>query len=162
MNAPRWSSKLPLIVLVLISGCTQEESPLADSEVLMQADRAFYQAVADHDQDAFRALLHPEAVFLGSQIQRGREAVAASWRLIVSGEFDLRWAPDEAHISDKGDLGYTIGTAEYRTPNDAGEIELSTATYVTIWRRSGEGTWQAVLDIGTPPELVTAGNHSPD
>jgi ketosteroid isomerase-like protein len=128
----------------------------------MQADRDFYQSVVDHDYEAFRALVHPEAVFLGSRILRGRDAVAESWRSIVSGETDIRWAPDEAHISTAGDLGYTIGTAEYRIPDEAGEIELETATYVTIWRRTATGDWQAVLDIGTPPEPATGVSRSPD
>lgn len=144
---------LPLIPVTLVAGaCTRT----ADPDRLLAADRAFFAAVAAHDTDAFRALLHEEAKFFGSRLLEGPEEITEGWRAIIEGEARLEWAPDEAHIADSGDLGYTIGTALYHMTAEDGSPEVRRGRYVSIWKRRTDGTWGAVVDIGTGPQTVVA------
>jgi ketosteroid isomerase-like protein len=150
-----------MVVLGTALGCGAEPPPITDPSPLLAADRALYAAVAAHDAEAFADLVDEAAVFFGTDVARGRTAVAEAWQPIVAGELDLRWAPDEGHVSTSGDLGYTIGTAEYRVPGEDGATVLLSAQYVTIWRRGPDGIWRAAVDIGTRPKPVEPPPETP-
>ncbi|MFI5356475.1 MAG: YybH family protein [Opitutales bacterium] len=62
----------------------------------------------------------------------------------------LTWAPVEAEVAASGELGYTWGTYEYRSPGADGRDRVSRGHYVTVWRRTTDGRWQFVLDTGSP------------
>ncbi len=72
--------------------------------------------------------------------------------------FRLTWQPTMAFASAAGDLGYTLGIWQSRHYNDAGQGQVTTGKYVTIWRKQADGSWKVVFDGGNPdssPKLVT-------
>jgi ketosteroid isomerase-like protein len=64
----------------------------------------------------------------------------------------LTWKPREVEVSASGDLGFTIGDFEVRTRDAKGGSRSARGSYVTVWKRGPDGTWRAVVDIGTRPE----------
>ena len=84
---------------------------------------------------------------------RGREAVAKAWAPLMAADrkTTLTWEPKRSEVSSSGDLGYTEGAYERTAIGPDGNALKAHGTYVTIWRRHADGTWKAVLDIGTPP-----------
>jgi ketosteroid isomerase-like protein len=60
-------------------------------------------------------------------------------------KFELQWEPGGAEISSSGDMGYTYGIYEMRI-KDADSV--LNGTYVTIWKKQGDGKWKFSLDAG--------------
>ena len=115
------------------------------------ADLEMAKAVSDRNLEKFNTLVADDAVFFGSDISRGREAVAKAWLpLFTDPSMFLKWQPEEVHVSASGDLGYSIGKYERRSKDPSGRPSSATGTYVSIWRKQADGKWRAVLDIGTP------------
>lgn len=118
------------------------------AEAVQAADRALAAAVAAHDPAAFGALVAPDAVFLGSRVSQGRDAVLASWApFFAAGGPTLAWEPTEAHAAASGDLAYTVGDYTLTLPA-AGDAPptVDRGRYVTVWARGDDGAWQVVAD----------------
>jgi len=60
----------------------------------------------------------------------------------------LNWRPERAEASTAGDVGWSWGTYEARTPSPTGKLTISTGRYLSIWRRYSDGTWRVALGIG--------------
>ena len=102
----------------------------------------------------------------GVQVTPGRNVVgkAAIRDLMASSLGDttrtLTWAPTSAEVSASGDLGYTIGRWE-RTWRTKDSTHVSRGSYVTIWRKQGDGSWKVILDIGNPDPVPGVGVGAP-
>jgi uncharacterized protein (TIGR02246 family) len=112
------------------------------------------QSAADGDLDRFASLVADDAVFMGTGVLEGKEAIIAGWSPLFAENRTavLRWQPHTAEASASGDLGYTIGTFEMTaTLPDGSEVKTG-GSYVSIWRKGEDGQWRAVVDAGTPPQ----------
>jgi ketosteroid isomerase-like protein len=147
--------------VVIGLGCAADSEN--DREAIRQADIAFNRAVAEKDIEAFSELVAQEAVFYGTGLAEGREAVVRSWKPYFEPEASvtLSWSPGSAEVSASGDLGYTRGSYEMSVQDDNGARQRFAGSYVTIWEKGGDGRWRAAVDIGTPPQPV-AEPASPD
>jgi ketosteroid isomerase-like protein len=117
-------------------------------EMLLDADRAFNRAVAEHERGAFLALIAPDAIFGGGTPNElhGRDAIAAAWApFLAAAGPRLTWTPTNGEILGGGDLGYTVGTYERRSANGS----VGRGNYLTVWRKPKDGSWQAVYDTGS-------------
>ena len=63
-------------------------------------------------------------------------------------EVTLAWKPFSADVSRSSDLGYTLGTYEYRAPGADGKMATRYGKYCTIWKKQANGDWKWVVDIG--------------
>lgn len=63
-------------------------------------------------------------------------------------EAKLVWKPFAADVSQSGDLGYTLGTYEYRAPGPDGKMATRYGKYCTVWKKQPDETWKWVADIG--------------
>jgi len=114
---------------------------------MLKADRDFNRAVADRDMSRFLSLVAEDATFNGS---RGREAVGKAWAPFFSADGPrLSWAPTKAESLVAGDVGYTVGTWERRTPAPDGTVKVTHGQYLTVWRKQKDGSWQAAFDTGS-------------
>jgi ketosteroid isomerase-like protein len=114
---------------------------------MLKADRDFNKAVADRDMSRFLSLVAEDATFNGS---RGREAVGKAWAPFFSADGPrLSWAPTKAESLVAGDVGYTVGTWERRTPAPDGTVKVTHGQYLTVWRKQKDGSWQAAFDTGS-------------
>ena len=114
---------------------------------MLKADRDFNKAVADRDMSRFLSLVAEDATFNAS---RGREAVGKAWAPFFSVDGPkLSWAPTKAESLVAGDVGYTVGTWERRTPAPDGTVKVTHGQYLTVWQKQKDGSWQATFDTGS-------------
>ena len=109
---------------------------------------------------AFQAFLEREAVIFRPGPVNGWEAVAQQ----PDDGTTLEWAPARAELSQAGDLGLTVGAWRRSAPSG----DRTYGRYVTLWRRTIEGSWRVTADIGTSatdavawPSAVDAGALTP-
>lgn len=147
---------LPALALHL-SGCmTAGVEGAAARLSLLQADRAFSArsqeigagpAFLEYAAEDVRAFPNGRATIMG------KEALS-SWTAEWPSSQRISWGPEEAHVSERGDFGYTWGYAEYRSPDaDGGPDRIAYGKYVTVWRRTPTGAWRWIADLGNgaPP-----------
>ena len=65
--------------------------------------------------------------------------------------FSLAFVNDKTDVAASGDLAYTSGTfnVSYTDPKSKAVVKQN-GTYVTVFRKQSDGSWQAVADIATP------------
>jgi hypothetical protein len=63
----------------------------------------------------------------------------------------LNWAPIWGEAAGAGDLGCTVGLAEFKP----GAGAPSYSKYLTVWRRQDDGTWKFAADAGNPRPAPT-------
>jgi uncharacterized protein (TIGR02246 family) len=133
------------------------EVAIFEAEV-RQAEIEFDRAVADGDIDRFADLVAEDAVFFGGAKLEGREAVVAAWKPLLDPDsgLSLRWSPSVVEVSSSGDLGVSRGDYRMTRIAEDGSVSVGVGTFVTVWKRSDDGKWRAILDIGTPPEPAEA------
>ena len=137
-----------LVLFVLISCSPKKVDTAAEGEKLMQISREWSQNVPTKDNEKILSYWADDAVvFSPGEATKGKDALRA---MVEAGSkdpnFSISWEPLEAHISDDGTMGYLIEQNKV-TIND------STTFYnnvVTVWRKTTDGTWKNVVDIGTP------------
>jgi len=145
----RWYT---VIVFGVVAACGRQPDPAAIRAELSRVDSLFAQETARDRAAGWARHFAPNGVMVhpGGTIE-GRTAILdAMTRAFADTSFVLTWAPTAASASPDGRLGYTVGRYESRQRSAGGTLERETGTYVTIWRRQEDGTWQVVLDIGNP------------
>jgi ketosteroid isomerase-like protein len=137
--------------LAALAAALLAAAPAAGPESeLLAADVAFDAAVAAKDRPAFLALVAEDAVFSGATLAVGRNAVRERWaRFFEPDGPTLRWNPTDAGVAASGDLGWTVGDAQYEWKQKG--ASAPGLRYLTVWRRGPDGRWQAVLDGSLEP-----------
>lgn len=151
-------------IAVLGPAVSRAEDQAAAIEGAKAADRALAAALARSDREAFVALLDPECVFhAGGERAVGPAAVAEAWKpLLTPGGPTLSWEPDAAWAASPDGLVATSGPYRQGGRDRFGRERKGSGRYVTVWRRSGEGRWRVLLDIGTPPAPPPGGVTTKD
>jgi ketosteroid isomerase-like protein len=123
--------------------------------VLIKADSDFDRSVAEKGVEAWVSAFAEDGImFRAGEVVQGHTAIR---ELMAPGfatpGFSLRWKPVRADIAASGDLGYTYGTYESRSPGPDGAPQVRTGMYVTIWKKQPDGSWKVVVDLGSgsPP-----------
>ncbi len=138
----------PILALGLsgavIAGEDSGETELAAE--LRATEEAFARTMADRDHEAFVSFLAEETVFFGPQAEiRGKQAVAAAWKVFYQGSVaPFSWRPESATVLDSGTLGLTSGPVIAANGKRVG-------TFNSVWRREPDGSWKVVFDRGCPP-----------
>ncbi len=115
----------------------------------MSADSAFAAATKARGADGWVSFFADS----GMQVTPGRNVVGrtAIRELMAPSLGDssqtFTWHPTAAEVSASADLGYTIGRWE-RSARLKDSTVVRRGSYVTIWRKQGDGTWKVVLDVG--------------
>ncbi len=140
---------LPALLLGA-SGCALTNT--ASSNALLAADRAFN---ADTQTRRLTAWLAAFDVH-GSQVDAefrpitGAEAIRNNMQGFFADQQDqLVWQPDQATISEGGNLGMTSGRFELRESGSDGSVAtLRRGRYFDVWRRTSDGAWKLLYDVG--------------
>ncbi len=144
---------------VSVSCATSKEHQANDSRIqqedltdeVRQTEAAFAKTMQDRDFAAFGGFISSEAVFFsGPEPLRGRAAVLEGWQPFFEGaQAPFSWKPGQVEVLDSGTLALTSGPVF----NPEGR---QVATFTSVWRREGPGTWRIVFDKGNPVEAPAA------
>ena len=86
----------------------------------------------------------------------GKKEIVASWSdMMKIDKTTPTWKPLLAVVSASGDLGYTVGTAEFHKTDDPARPVTGRGKYVTVWRKQRNGLWRVVLDTGVMDTAAT-------
>lgn len=136
---------LLLLVIWVLFSCS-EKKPVADPQVLIDADIAFSDFSLKHGiQKAFIEFADDSVVLL----KPNRMPIVGKLSLIKSYEGKsvsgvvLTWRPAKAIIAESGELGYTYGFWTFVAQKDT-----SRGTYMTVWKKGLDGRWKYIADTG--------------
>jgi ketosteroid isomerase-like protein len=130
----------------------QTTVPVVDRQAaldsLVAAEKAFARTAAEKGtRDAFLAFLADDGLMFQPDPVNGKE----SWRARPASPGLLSWYPVHSEVSLAGDLGFNTGPYEFR--DKPGDKPVVFGQFATIWKRQGDGSWKAALDLGaTNPE----------
>ena len=138
---------------VVLPGSTFAASAATADEacVVWARESGFAQSVADHDAAAFKAYLHPDAVFVdgGNRATRGIDAITEGWAGIIAGEkLVLRWYPDAVDVAADGALALSRGPYWMDFPNAPEDKRFLAGRFSSTWQRGADGQWLVVFDGG--------------
>jgi ketosteroid isomerase-like protein len=138
-------------LLLAITACKEKKQPaynaVNDKIALIQADKAFSDmSVAKGMKAAFIEYIDSNGVLLKPNLLPIVGASAIDYLIAQEDSgFTLNWQPHNAFVARSGDLGYTYGVYALHPKN----IDtILYGTYVSIWKKQGDGTWKFVLDSG--------------
>ncbi len=137
-----------LAVTTLLAACGGRDHD-AERAALIRTDTAFAQASAARGLDGWLAFFAEDATIFppDGTVVSGLEAIRAHYRATGFTPAGLAWRPLGAEVAAAGDLGYTFGT--WTLTGAAGGAVVRKGSYVTVWRRGGDGGWKVVADIGS-------------
>lgn len=124
----------------------------AAEEQIRQADRQF---CIDTHKDGLEGWLKwfSKTVSLGglSEPVKGEAALREHYRgQFGPGFISLDWVPKEARVFPDGHLGYTTGRYRWHSKDSNGKDEISTGSYLTVWKLESDGAWRVISDFGSP------------
>ena len=94
--------------------------------------------------DEFATMLPP-----GKKAVMGFDGIKAEFADFPKGA-TLVWKPVLVQVARSADLGYTLGTYEWRGPGPDGKTVTRYGKYCSVWKKQKDGTWKWVVDVGTP------------
>ncbi len=117
---------------------------------LLDADIAFDKATAERGLDGWMSNFAEDARLnaRGGEVI-GKAALRAFYaKMFARPAFSIRWKPLHAEASQDATLGYTYGVAETSFKDESGAVKRNEGHYVTVWRKSADGSWKVVSDLG--------------
>ncbi|MBI4905695.1 MAG: DUF4440 domain-containing protein [Acidobacteria bacterium] len=142
---------LPLMLLGGAASAAPTKKQKTAIAEIQQADLAFCEATKQRGLDGWMSYFADEAVAFppGKPTITGRENLRANYsRMFSQPGFSLIWRPVKADAAASGDMGYTIGTAEFSRRGDDGKIVTQPTKYLTVWKKQPDGSWKVVADLG--------------
>lgn len=132
-----------LCLVGALYGCGRPDQAASPFEEIIEAERSFSRSSAVHGMKAaFLAYLAEDGIVFRPRPVNGRAWYTAA----PETDAVLTWAPAAGDVSSTGDLGYTTGPWEMR---DVVSETTYFGTYVSVWRKEGDGSWRVVADAGT-------------
>ena len=138
-------------LLLVISACKDKKSPVSnavnDKIELIRTDKSFSDmSVEKGMKAAFIEYIDSNGVLLKPNLLPIVGANAIDYLIAQEDSgFTLNWQPHNAFVSQSGDLGYTYGVYALHPKNIDTVLY---GTYVSIWKKQGDGSWKFVLDSG--------------
>lgn len=112
---------------------------------LRAADEALAASIAARGASAaFAAVMPAAGRMYRNDVQPMTRADAVAW--LAREVTAMTSTPMKAETAAAGDLGYTWG--RHTTTRSSGAVS---SYYLRVWTRRGDGVWQLVADITTPP-----------
>jgi ketosteroid isomerase-like protein len=122
--------------------------------LLLELEGRFSKAVAEGGGKAFSSWFADDAVTLnnGRPPVQGHAAIAAQAQWDPK-TYQLTWTAQGAQMGPSNDMGFTWGHYEGHSKDKNGEPVVITGRYLTVWKKTPDGTWKVALDASAnePP-----------
>lgn len=141
-------------MFMLATGGAKAASPKkmeAAKKAIMQADLDFCAATKEKRLDGWMSYFAEDATGFppGKKMIRGKESLRAYYATwFTDPNLVIDWKPVIAEASASGDLGMTIGEAEFRTKDKDGKPVSNPGKYLTVWKKQKDGSWKVIADLG--------------
>lgn len=133
-------------LLLVAAAAALEGSP--EHEVIC-AETGFSRAAEAKDREAFIRFVDPDARFVSGQVAKGREEIAAAWAGLLAPDGPvIRWRPEVVEVTADGQLALSHGPYRVTSTDEHGVTSHSWGHFNSTWRRSADGAWRVVFDIG--------------
>lgn len=150
-----------LIVLLIFNACNNPAiDQEAEAEKLMELSREWADAVQSKDVEKMLSYWADDAIVMSPNeaavegIESLRGMVERSMK--IEG-FEINWEPQEAYVSESGDLGYVIIKNYMTMPVDTlGNTRTVFNKGVEIWKKQDNGAWKNVIDISNSDPSITS------
>jgi len=156
----RFSVALLMVVSCMaVIGCTQTQptptsqpdTRIADQKAISDGEAAWSAAWKARDIEKIVGNYADDAIVMDPDTPaiKGKDAIRASAKQFLDDKnFSLTFATSEVEVSKSGDLAYSHGTfAATQTGAKTGKPVKETGKYVTVYRKTADGSWKAILDI---------------
>jgi ketosteroid isomerase-like protein len=119
---------------------------------LQAAERALVNALMIPDQDAFRQLIAPDAVFSIPGDAHGPDAIVEKWRpFLLNRDVTVALTIEASTIADSGDSGRTSGTLAIYGRTNHGMSMTPAGSFSIAWRLV-DGQWRIGALTRTAPD----------
>jgi ketosteroid isomerase-like protein len=135
-----------LLLIIFVLFFCSEKKPVANPQVLKDADIAFSDYSVKHGiQKAFIEFADDSVVLLKPKQMPivGKLSLIKSYEGKSDSGVVLTWKPAKAIIAESGELGYTYGFWTFVAKTDT-----SRGTYLTVWKKDKNGRWRYIADTG--------------
>lgn len=125
-----------------------------ESKALMEVDRQWGKAASPEEFFGFIGedvlVLAPGKSLASGHAEMGE--VLAEFQALPG--FEIKWEPQEAFVSEAGDLGYTVDRILVNYTGDDGNKVNLYEKGITIWKKDSEDNWKLAVDIwNTDPTI---------
>ncbi len=114
------------------------------------ADRVFAEDTAADGVDGWVRHFAPDGAIMRATRIEGRDAIGAAIGPVLDAGL-LAWEPRWSRLAPGGRLAATVGAY---TLEQGGKI-AARGSYVSVWRRTADGPWQVIFDVGRPLNAQT-------
>ena len=130
------------MAVLLVGSLVSPSYPQTPSVSLLDADRAFAEALKCHDRQAFMALFAADAESSLPVPKKGPEAIANSWLpFLIDPGTTMVLTNTGVTMGPDGETGTTTGTFDIRGRTNNGIQTIPGGTYLIAWRLV-EGQWR--------------------
>jgi ketosteroid isomerase-like protein len=129
--------------ILIFSACSnlKKEKMISD---LMETDLAFSEMSSDKGiKRAFENYIDTSAIVFNANFNPidGKNAAIEHFRNLTDSGYVISWKPIGADIVSSGNMGYTYGIYQIASIDS-----VAKGTYISVWKKSKNGSWKLVLD----------------
>lgn len=132
----------------------------AEAKELMELSKSWAQSVKDKDVEKMLSYWAEDAMVMSPNEASvvGKEALRGMVERSMKMEgFEIFWEPQEAYVSQCGDLGYVIIKNYMKMPVDTlGNTRTVYNKGIEIWKKQEDGAWKNVIDISNSDPSINS------
>ncbi len=125
---------------------------MTDRDAVLRANEAFYRAFESLDlaqmESVWLRAPHIRCVHPGWGVLAGWDAVMESWERIFAGALEMRFTPENVHVTVTGDLGWVVLVEQIASRHPDGDG--SGRVQATNLFERVDGRWWLVHHHGSP------------
>jgi uncharacterized protein (TIGR02246 family) len=153
-----------LALLLLASSCSQQtpaDTRAVDESAIRDLDAQWSKTAVANDLEGTVSYYSDDATLLppNAPIAVGKQAIRASWALLLGPGVSVSWRVSKIEVSRSGDLAYLIGVYLVTLKDPEGKPVTDHGKLVEVWKKQPDGKWKTVADIynsdlppSAPPE----------
>ncbi|MCK6448783.1 MAG: nuclear transport factor 2 family protein [Planctomycetes bacterium] len=159
---------LRVLVLACLFGACRSASSVSPSsperDALLAADREFCARTAERGVEGWLTAFDEHGSQVGDDFApiTGHAAIRAHMEAFFADPANsLEWTPDDARVSEAGNLGSTTGRWRVLYREADGTVRVvASGRYFDVWRKHEDGTWKLLYDVGdTDLDATGSGVH---